>query len=204
MMHNVTMGLLLVFAPMVQLMAAPVGSFSGDFPNYTFTATCADPIGASVAFPGNACNQIGIDYMALGSTSLFANAQLMVETILIPGALPPFPFTGTFSLVNLDSPADTIMGTLAGQGFPTGAPGPPVGYPPFGISATLAATGGTGAYVGASGSSVLSGTAFFTSLSTDTTTAGGEGDITVEAVPEPSTALLSILGLFVCFRYRPS
>src|SRR4051795_2641631 len=97
-MHNVMMGFLLVFAPMVQLMAAPVGSFSGDFPNYTFTATCADPIGASVAFPGNACNQIGIDYMALGSTSLFANAQLMVETILIPGALPPFPFTGTFSL----------------------------------------------------------------------------------------------------------
>ena len=51
MKHNVTMGFLLVFAPMVQLMAAPVGSFSGDFPNYTFTATCADPIGASVRLP---------------------------------------------------------------------------------------------------------------------------------------------------------
>ena len=43
MMHNLMRGILLVFAPMVQLMAAPVGSLSGAFPSYTFTAICADP-----------------------------------------------------------------------------------------------------------------------------------------------------------------
>jgi hypothetical protein len=169
--------------------------------HYTFTAECADPAGASIEFPGTGCNQVAIDYTALGSTSVFANARLIMETILVPALPPPFLFSGTFSLTDLDNQVDSIVGTLAGEGNIVGVPGPPAGFPPFGIAATFVATGGLGAREGASGISIMSGTAIFTNLSADTTQAGGSGSMTFAAVPEPSTgrlftAAVPLLALF--------
>jgi hypothetical protein len=192
MMCNGFRAVLLVLAPLAPLIAAPSGSFSASFPSYTFTATCADPVGGSVAFPAGGCNQVGIDYTATGATSIFSNAQLLLDTVLLPAFPPPFEFTGTFSLTNLDDPADSLTGTLIGAGNLAGAPGPPVGFPPFVIAATFVTTGGTGVYAGASGISVMSGTALFTSLSEDDTAAAGSGSMTISAVPEPSTGVLSV------------
>jgi hypothetical protein len=183
--------ILLVLAPMVLLSAAPVGSFSAFFPNYTFTGSCADPVGASIAFPGLGCNQLDLDYSAVGSTSVFSNAQLLVQTILIPALPPPFAMSGTFSLSDLDNPGDSITGTFAGFGNVAGPPGPPIGFPPFVITANFVTSGGTGAYSDASGTSMMSGTATFTTLSDDGAFASGNGSLTFEAVPEPSTGLLS-------------
>lgn len=174
------------------LRAAPVGSFSGDFPGYTFTASCADPVGASILFGGGPCNSVDIDYFATGNTSLFANAGLNIQTLLTPFLPGPFPFLGTFVLTDLDNPANSIFGSLTGAGNIAGPPGPPVGFPPFTINAVFQTGGGTGAFAQATGVSRLSGPALFTFLSADTTAASGEGDITFTAVPEPASVLFML------------
>ena len=120
--------------------SAPIGSFSASIPNYTFDVTCGSPAGGSIAF-GGPCLVANISETVTGPTSLFANSLLSLQIVLPIGA-PPFPFTGTFTLLN-QSTSDSIFGTLTGVGTPTGPPGPPIGFPPFVISGTLTTTGGT-------------------------------------------------------------
>ena len=166
-------------------------SFSGSFPSYTFTTVCDDPPGSSIIFGITECVAVNIAYSATGTSSIFANASLTLATVLDPALPGPFPFAGTFLLENLDDPSSTLFGSLKGFGMIAGLPGPPVGFPPFTIEALLITTGGTGAYVGASGASRLTGTALFTFLNEDGTFASGEGAIDVDAVPEPATLLLA-------------
>ncbi len=174
--------------------AAPMGAFSGSF-DYTFAAFCADPPGAIIIFGITPCVAVDIDYLAIGSTSLFSNASLEMQTFLSPALPGPFPFTGTFALTDLANPANSIFGTIAGAGRVIGPPGPPVGFPPFGISGIFETTGGTGSFVGAAGRSALSGIALFTFLNSEATFASGEGTMTFSTVPEPSSALLLLLAL---------
>lgn len=176
--------------------AAPTGSFTGSFPTYSFTAVCADPIGGTVV-PGGSCNLIDIDYVATGSTSLFSNAKLEQQTLLVPFLPGPFPFSGTFVLSDLGDPGNSVFGSLAGEGQIAGPPGPPVGFPPFVIDGVFGTTGGTGAFVGAGGSSSMNGTALFTFLSADATFASGEGMLDFTAIPEPGSAGLMLGGLLV-------
>ena len=176
--------------------AGPVGSFSADFNSYAFTATCSIPPGAPVAPPGS-CFVVSIPLNATGATSLFANSEFTAEQTLTFGPVPPFPFTGTFILTNLANPADSIFGTMVGQGEPTGPPGPPIGLPPFGVTALLTTTGGTGAFVGAQGFTEMYGTAIYEFLSPDATFTSGDGTLKFSPIPEPGTLFLFSAAAFV-------
>jgi hypothetical protein len=175
--------LLILAAAAPGLFAGPNGSFSATFANYTFQATCQTPPQASLIPP--ACAAMSIPLSATGPTSLFSNSLLTFSQILDTTSGPPFLFTGAFTLQNLDQPLDSITGTLAGAGVPTGPPGPPAGFPPFLVSGILTTTGGTGSFTGAVGSTHFVGTAIYQTLSLDTTFATGNGALTLAAVPEP-------------------
>lgn len=177
--------------------AAPIGSFSGSFPSYSTTATCSNPPGAVIRPPGS-CSALSIPVTATGSTSLFANSQLTVQETQSGPA-----YSGTFTLIDLSNPADSIFGTLAGQLTPTGPPNA-TGFPPFQLNGLLTTTGGTGAFVGATGLTQSLGTSVFTSINGSRTSADGGGRLDFTAIPEPATRLLTAgaLTLFGAKRAR--
>ena len=186
--------LIFVFAAVALLQpawASPVGSFSASFPSYTFTGTCADPVGN----PLPACSVVNILYDATGPTSLFADSKLHFDTALTIEMPNPNPFTGTFTLTNTANPADSIFGTLVGQGVPIFSVPGPVGLPLFDLTALLTTTGGTGAFAGAQGFTQMTGTAMWEYMSSDATSGGGDGTLTFTAVPEPTSLLLLGTGL---------
>lgn len=192
----------LLCAAFLQTMwAGSVGSFSAYFSSYEFTATCSNPPGAPLAPPG-ACLVFSIPLTATGQTSLFSNAELTFEQMLFFGPAPPYAFSGTFVLTDLSNPNDSVFGSFTGQGEPTGPPGPPVGFPPFGVTALLTTTGGTGAFAGALGLTEMSGTAIYEYLSPDATFASGGGTLSFTAVPEPGTLLLVAAGFALAARTR--
>ena len=173
--------------------AGTVGNFSAYFANYTFTVTCSNPGGAPVV-PGS-CFAVHIPEIATGPTSLFANSQLTFDETLSVGPAPPYPFIGTFVLTDLTNPANSVFGTVDGQGVPTG-PGP-VGFPDFQVTALLTTTGGTGALAGAQGLTKMDGTAIYTYFNQDATLATGDGVFNFTAVPEPGTFFLLSAAAFV-------
>jgi len=173
--------------------AGAVGNFSAYFANYTFTVTCSNPVGGSIV-PGP-CFAASIPEIATGPTSLFANSQLIFAQTLIVEPAPPYPFSGTFTLTDLTNPANSVFGTVDGQGVPTG-PGP-VGFPDFHVTALLTTTGGTGALVGAQGLTTMDGTAIYTYFNPDATLATGDGVFNFTAAPEPGTFFLLSAAAFV-------
>lgn len=145
-----------------------------------------------VGAPGGRCGAAAITVViAPGNisstgTSNFGNFSLD-ESHCIPGA-PPNPYDrGIFNWAFEDG--STLFGTYSGAVTLPGVPGPLV------ITSTSVIDGGTGRFLGATGSLSTTGTLRVdmvrrVSIGTGVIT----GDITVPAIPEPGTWALMIMG----------